>query len=54
MLISEFKNDLLYFWVFYFEFNLKGLNQIEKRKEIFKKMFEEYNSNINKEKLICN
>lgn len=52
MLIGDLKNDLLYFWVFYFEFNLKGLNQIEKRKEIFKKMFEEYNSNINKEKLI--
>lgn len=52
MLIGDLKNDLLYFWVFYFEFNLRGLNQIEKRKEIFKKMFEEYNSNINKEKLI--
>lgn len=54
MLISKFKNDLLYFWVFYFEFSLKALNQIEKREEIFKKMLEEYDSNINKEKLICN
>lgn len=49
ILINDFTNDVLYFWTFYFEFRLKNLSIIDRRKEIFSKIFQEYSSSFDKE-----
>lgn len=49
ILINDFTNDVLYFWTFYFEFKLKSLSVIDRRKEIFSKIFQEYSSSCDRE-----
>ena len=49
ILINDFTNDVLYFWTFYFEFKLKSLSVIDRRKEIFSKIFQDYSSSCDRE-----
>lgn len=42
IIIADDENDLLSYWTFYFEFKLKNMNEIDRRKTIFIEMFREY------------